>query len=207
MAFNEKYLAKVSSSGNGFGPNVWSYNGSTADGADDTAAEIAASGYFNSAQVSLTTATGRLSIGDVINVRGSDANGMYAVTAITTAVTVESYAAIGTVDTAQLAADAVTGAKIEDNAVSLEHLDSGITPSHVIRFAGQPTTAGGAAAEAIAVAGVVATDLAFVQMVDDGTNNTTIVNAVCTTDTLTVTFSADPGADAVINYQIINAAS
>lgn len=117
MAFNIKYLGKVSSSGNGFAPNVWSYNGSTADGADDTVAEIAASAYFNNAQVSLTTATGQLSIGDVINVRGSDANGMYVVTAVTTNVTVDSYAAIGTVDTAQIAANAVTSAKLDTTLV------------------------------------------------------------------------------------------
>lgn len=84
--------------------------------------------------------------------------------------------------------------------------DVGSPPSHVIKYAGQPTTAGGAAAEVISVPGVLATDYAFVQMVDDGTNNTTVLNAVCTADTLTVTFSADPGADAIINYQVIRAA-
>ena len=111
------------------------------------------------------------------------------------------------VETGMLAADAVTNAKLGDDAVSLENLDSGITPSHIVVYAGQPTTAGGAAAEAITVTGAAATDLAFVQMVDDGTNNVTIVNAVVTLNTLTVTFSADPGNDAVINYQIIRAAS
>lgn len=206
MAFNIDYLAQVTASGNTNAQTIWAYNGSSA-GADDTAAEIAASGYFNNAQVDITTANGKLRVGDIIYALGSDANAMLAVTAVTTNVTTESFAAIGTVDTAQLAADAVTGAKIEDDAVSLEHLDAGITPSHVERFAGQVTTAGGGAAEAITVTGAAATDLAFVQMVDDGTNNTTIVNAVVTTNTLTVTFSGDPGADAVINYVIMNAAS
>jgi len=111
------------------------------------------------------------------------------------------------VTTAKLAADAVDNTKLADNAVSLENLDAGITPSHIVVFAGQPTTTGGAAAEAITVTGAAATDLAFVEMVDDGTNNTTIVNAVVTLNTLTVTFSADPGADAVINYQLLRAAS
>lgn len=95
--------------------------------------------------------------------------------------------------------------EIADGAVTADKMASAVTPSHVVKFAGQPTTAGGAAAEAITVTGALATDLAFVQMVDDGTNNTTIVNAVVTADTLTVTFSADPGADAVINYQILRA--
>lgn len=106
-----------------------------------------------------------------------------------------------------IANNAITTAKILNANVTLAKLASGITPSHVIKFAGQPTTAGGAAAEAITVTGALNTDLAFVQMVNDGTNNVTIVNAVVTADTLTVTFSADPGNDAVINYQIIRAAS
>lgn len=111
------------------------------------------------------------------------------------------------VTTAKLAADAVDNSKLADDAVSLENLDDGISPSHVVKFAGQPTTVGGNAAEAITVTGAAATDLAFVQMVDDGTNNVTIVNAVVTSNTLTVTFSGDPGNDAVINYQLLRAAS
>lgn len=98
-------------------------------------------------------------------------------------------------------------ATIAASAVTKTKLATGVRPSHMIVFAGQPTTVGGAAAEAITVTGALSTDLAFVQMVNDGTNNTTIVNAVVTANTLTVTFSADPGADAVINYQIVRATS
>lgn len=92
--------------------------------------------------------------------------------------------------------------------VLLAMLGTGIAPAAVIKYFSQYTTTGGAAAEAITVTGAVgATDRAFVQMVDDGTNNVTVVSAVVTNDTLTVTFSADPGNDAVINYQIIRAAA
>lgn len=109
---------------------------------------------------------------------------------------------------AKLASDAVTTAKILNANVTLAKLASGITPSHVIKFANQVTTVGGAAAEAFTVTGAVAaTDRAFVQVVDNGTNNVTVLQAVVTTDTLTVTFSADPGADAIINYQLIRVAS
>jgi hypothetical protein len=108
--------------------------------------------------------------------------------------------------TGKINADAVTNAKLADNAVSLENLDAGITPSHVVKFAGQDTTNGGAAAEAFAVPGILVTDLAFVQIVDDGTNTVTALLAVCTADTLTVTFSADPVADTIFNYQILRAA-
>jgi hypothetical protein len=109
------------------------------------------------------------------------------------------------VTTAMLAADAVDGAKIADDAVSAEHLDDGILPSHVIKFAARFTTLGGAAAEAITLTGALATDLSFVRLVDDGTNNVTISSWAMTTNTLTVTFSGNPGADAVIEYQVVRA--
>jgi hypothetical protein len=112
------------------------------------------------------------------------------------------------VTAAKLAADAVTTAKILDANVTLAKLAPGIAPSHVIKFGGQLTSLGGAAAEAFTVTGAVAaTDRAFVQVVNDGPNDVTVVSAVVTADTLTVTFSADPGAGAVINYQLIRAAA
>lgn len=96
---------------------------------------------------------------------------------------------------------------LEDDSVSLENLDDGIAPSHVIKFAAQYTTTGGSASEAITVTGALATDLAFVQVVDDGTAGVTVLQAAVTSNTLTVTFSADPGNDTIINYQIIRAAA
>lgn len=95
---------------------------------------------------------------------------------------------------------------IQAGAVDLAMLSAGIAPSHVVKYAGQPTTVGGAAAEAFAVAGVLVTDLAFVQVVDNGGGNVTALQAVCTANTLTVTFSGNPGADTVFNYQILRAA-
>ena len=107
-----------------------------------------------------------------------------------------------------IANDAITTVKIDDANVTLAKLAAGITPSHVIKFADQVTTVGGAAAEAFTVTGAVAaTDRAFVQVVDDGTAGVTVLYAVVTTNTLTVTFSANPGNDTIINYQIIRAAS
>lgn len=83
-----------------------------------------------------------------------------------------------------------------------------VRPSHMIVFSGSPTTVGGAAAEAFNIPGALAaTDKAYVQVVDDGTNNRTALQAVVTNDTLTVTFSGDPGNDLVFNYQIIRATS
>ena len=107
-----------------------------------------------------------------------------------------------------IANNAITTAKINAAAVTLAKLAAGITPAAVIKFAAQYTTAGGAAAEAITVTGAVAaTDRAYVQIVDNGTNNVTVLQAVVTANTLTVTFSGNPGADTVINYQLIRVAS
>lgn len=93
---------------------------------------------------------------------------------------------------------------IQPNSVDKAMLNPTVRPSHMIVFAGQLTTVGGAAAEAFAVAGAVAaTDLAFTQVVADGPNNVTIIEAVVTNDTLTITFSGDPGAGTLVNYQLI----
>lgn len=102
-----------------------------------------------------------------------------------------------------------TGAlTIADGAITLAKLAVGITPSNIIKFANQVTTVGGAAAEAFTVTGAVAaTDRAFVQVVDNGTANVTVLQAVVTNNTLTVTFSGNPGNDCVINYQIIRVAA
>lgn len=102
-----------------------------------------------------------------------------------------------------------TGAlTISAAAITLSKLAAGVAPQSVIKFANQVTTVGGAAAEAFTVTGAVAaTDRAFVQVVNDGTANVTVLQAVVTNNTLTVTFSGNPGADTVINYQIIRVAS
>jgi len=80
---------------------------------------------------------------------------------------------------------------------------SGALPQSVIRFSGQKTTVGGSASEAFSIPGALSTDKAFVQMVNDGTGNVTILQAVVTANTLTITFSGNPGNNAVFNYQLI----
>lgn len=103
--------------------------------------------------------------------------------------------------------DQITSSVI-NGSITLAKLASGIAPSHIIKYAGQVTTVGGAAAEAFTVTGAVAaTDRAFVQVVDKGTANVTVLQAVVTNNTLTVTFSGNPGADTIINYQLIRATS
>jgi hypothetical protein len=127
---------------------------------------------------------------------------------VPTAVAMSGDATIVAAGALTIAANAITTAKILNANVTLAKLAAGITPSHVIKFAGQLTTVGGAAAEAFTVTGASsATDTAFVQVVNDGTANVTVLEAVVTNNTLTVTFSGNPGGDCIFNYQIIRAAS
>lgn len=131
MAFDITYMAKVSSSGNPLGLNVWTYNG-LATGANDTVAEIAASGYFNSFMQNITLGNGPLQIGDTIMVSGSDGNGMYKVATVTTNVTVSAFAAANAVDTANLVNGAVTAAKLASDAVTtVKILDANVTTAKI----------------------------------------------------------------------------
>lgn len=177
MAFNLQNFDKLTGTGVPTLREGWS-NLDT----DSTIAAQSASGYFNDVAK-------WLKIGDFIYLRGSNGNGKVNVTAVTPNVTV------------QASTDIAAG------SVGLAELATAVAPSHVVKFAGQHTTVGGDAAEAITVTGALATDLAFVQMVDNGTDNRTIVDAVVTSNTLTVTFSGNPGDDAIINYQLIRATS
>jgi len=112
------------------------------------------------------------------------------------------------VDTAELAADAVDGDKIEDNAVSLEHLDAAITPSHVVKFAAEFTWAGGGASHAESVAGVLATDIVLITIQSAPNEAASVVSGAATTDTVTVTLStANTSNDAVISYVVYRAAA
>lgn len=117
MAFDINYMSRVSSSGNTEGLKVWSYNGSSS-GANDTVAEIVAAGYFNDFMQNLTDGLGPLAIGDTIIVSGSDGNGMYKVSDVTTNVEVAAFAAANAIDTANLVDGAVTFAKMQDIAAT-----------------------------------------------------------------------------------------
>ena len=171
----------------------------TRNASTDTFVSLAANGGLSN-----TLSSGNLFVGSAGNVATGVPLSGDATMVASGALTIANLA----VTAAKLSANAVTTAKILDANVTLAKLAAGIAPAAVIKFMNQVTTVGGAAAEAITVTGAVAaTDRAFVQMVNNGTNNVTIVDAVVTTNTLTVTFSADPGADTVINYQLVRAAA
>ena len=96
---------------------------------------------------------------------------------------------------------------IPAGSIVLAMLSAGITPAKIVKYGAQYTTLGGAAAEAIAIAGAVNTDLAFVQLVNHGPNTVSVSFSVVTANTLTVTFSGDPGAGTIINYQLLRSPS
>jgi hypothetical protein len=79
--------------------------------------------------------------------------------------------------------------------------------SHVCIAAANYTTAGGAAAEAITISGLLATDIATVTLQTAGATPRTVSKAVCSTDTLTITFSGDPSTDHVVAYHVLRALS
>lgn len=68
----------------------------------------------------------------------------------------------------------------------------------------EATTAWGAAAEDITVTGALTSDIVLVTLADNGTNDVTILTAIISAaNTLTVTFSADPGDDSIVSYLIL----
>lgn len=106
-----------------------------------------------------------------------------------------------------IGASKVLTANIAAANVTLAKLASGITPSHVVKYAANVTTVGGAASEAFTVAGVAATDLVFCQMKTQGTGSRTILSVTPTTNTITIVFSGDPSNNHVVSYQVLRAAS
>lgn len=105
--------------------------------------------------------------------------------------------------------NAVTTAKILNANVTLAKLSSGITPSHVIKFAGKITTTGGSNVENFTVTGAVAaTDIVITQMINSGSNSATILTANINADNnLNMVFDLDPSNNAIFSYQIIRPAS
>lgn len=110
------------------------------------------------------------------------------------------------VNAATPASNSITTTMLQAGAVTKAKLATGVKATYMSMFASASvTTVGGAAAEAITITGVASGDIAVVSLLNSGTNAVKIVSVACTTDTLTVTFSADPGNDAKIAYNILRA--
>jgi hypothetical protein len=93
---------------------------------------------------------------------------------------------------------------LANGAVALANLDAGITPSHVVKYAGASVEAGGSATVTITVTGVLGTDLPFCQ-IGASANAVEVQKVTATTNTVTVLCSGDPGAS-TFNYQVLRAA-
>lgn len=103
------------------------------------------------------------------------------------------------------ASNSITTAMLQAASVTLAKLAAGITPSHVVKFAG--TASGGTTAtRAYTVTGAVAGDVATA-VIRASQNAVTIQKATLSTDTLTVLFSGDPGTGTTVDYSVLRAAA
>jgi hypothetical protein len=102
---------------------------------------------------------------------------------------------------------ALSSTGLASGSVTLAKLASGVSPSHVVKYAGSFTTAGGDAAESISVSGVTGTDIAIVSVKTAGGTPRSIVAAAAGTDAIDVTMSGDPSTDHVLHYVVYRAAS
>lgn len=103
------------------------------------------------------------------------------------------------------ASNSITTAMLQSGSVTLAKLAAGITPSHVVKFAGT-ATGGTTATRAYTVTGALAGDVATA-VIRASQNAVTIQKATLSTDTLTVLFSGDPGTSTTVDYSILRAAA
>lgn len=91
-------------------------------------------------------------------------------------------------------------------SVDLAMLSAGITPSHVVKFAGTEANGGGSATVTITVTGMLNTDLAFAN-VAASTTAVSVQKVTPSADTITVLLSGDPGAATTLQYMVLRAAA
>lgn len=106
--------------------------------------------------------------------------------------------------TTKLEAEEVETDEIDAETVDAESFEVDGVEVKMPVLSGEATTTWGNAIEAITVTGALITDLVFVSLKDSWTGVVTILTAKITaTNTVTVTFSADPQADTIIAYVIL----
>lgn len=112
-----------------------------------------------------------------------------------------------TVPTSNTSGSALVGT-IGAGAVLLANLGTGITPSHIVVYAGKITWTGGGATLASTVTGVASTDIVIATLQAKGTQTVYLVSAAPTTNTITFTLStANTSNDTVVSYEVLRAAS
>jgi hypothetical protein len=91
-------------------------------------------------------------------------------------------------------------------SITLAQLSSGIAPSHVVKFAGNLTSLGGAATEAFAIAGLLSSDIVTLTMKTNAGNHE-VRAYIPSANSLSIRFEADPGAGTVVSYEVLRAAT
>jgi len=95
---------------------------------------------------------------------------------------------------------------VSSGSVSADDLATAITPSHVVKYAGEVTWTGGGTSIATTVAGVLATDIVQATIQTVPTQAAYIVSCAVTADTITTTLSAaNTDNNAVIAYTVFRA--
>jgi hypothetical protein len=105
----------------------------------------------------------------------------------------------GVANTMSIPGGAISKIDVADLAV-------GITPSHVVKFAGKITWSGSGASLATSVPGVLATDIVLASVQVASTQTGYIASVAPTTDTVTIVLStANTSNQAVIAYEVLRA--
>lgn len=99
----------------------------------------------------------------------------------------------------------VVGGTVTAGSITLADLAAGITPSHIVVFAGT-ATGGTTATRAYTITGAAAGDVATA-VIRASQNAASIQKATLTTNTLTVLFSTDPGTGTSVDYSVLRAAA
>jgi len=87
------------------------------------------------------------------------------------------------------------------------NLDTDITPSHIVKYAGEVTWTGGLITLAETVTGALATDIVIANFQTIGTEGVVIASVV-TTNTVTFTLdTANTSNDAVVSYTVLRVSS
>lgn len=160
-------------------PNIFRYK------TTDDIATVTASAYFNNLVL-----THRPVADDLIYIVSSDSVGLYKLT-----ISGEIVSAV--------ALDVASG------AVDLASLAPGITPSHVVKFAGEHTWTGGAATDSLTVTGALVSDILLTTIKTKPTEAAYLAaSEISGADTVDLELSAaNTSNDAVISYQILRVAS
>jgi hypothetical protein len=95
---------------------------------------------------------------------------------------------------------------VSSGSVTADDLATAVTPSHVVKYAGEVTWTGGLATLASTVTGVAATDIVIASIHTLGTQGTILQGAVASANTITFTLdAANTSNDAVISYVVFRA--